>query len=47
MKDKLESLGIPVVYGVNIGHDTENLALYFGKTVKIDVNNDKATISYK
>ncbi|MBQ9100955.1 MAG: LD-carboxypeptidase [Paludibacteraceae bacterium] len=47
MKDKLESLGIPVVYGINIGHDTENLALYFGKTVKIDVNNDKATITYK
>lgn len=47
MKEKLESLGIPVLYGINMGHDSENLATYLGRTVRIDVKSDKSTITYK
>lgn len=47
IKEKLESLDIPVLYGINMGHDKENLATYFGRTVKLEVKSDKATITYK
>ncbi len=47
MVSHLESLGIPVLYGVTFGHDSENLATYLGREVVLDVNSKSATITYK
>ena len=47
MRDHLEDLGIPVLYGINIGHDSENLATYLGREVELVVDAKKATITYK
>lgn len=41
-----DDLNIPILYGINMGHDTKNLATYLGRTVKLTVSKDKATISY-
>lgn len=42
-----ESLGIPVMYGVNIGHDTENLSAYLGRNVKITVDSNASTLLFQ
>ena len=47
MKEKLGDLGIPVMYGLQSGHDTKNLPLYLGRTVKLTVNDKKATLTFK
>lgn len=45
--DKVRDLGIPVMYGLNVGHDVVNYAVCFGRTVTLDVNNDKATLTFE
>lgn len=47
MKDKLGDLNIPVMYGVSCGHDTKNLPLYLGRTVKLTVDDDNATLEFE
>lgn len=47
MKEHLGSLGIPVIYGMNIGHDSENLAVYLGRQVNIKVDSKNSTITFK
>lgn len=42
-----ESLSIPVMYGVNIGHDTENLSAYLGRNVKLTVDSNASTLSFQ
>ncbi len=42
-----ESLGIPVMYGVNIGHDTGNLSAYLGRNVKLTVDSNASTLSFQ
>jgi len=40
-------LNIPVMYGLNSGHDQPNIALYLGRNVELDVNDTSATITFK
>lgn len=47
MKEQLEPLGIPVLYGMNIGHDSENLAVYLGRQVSLEVGEKSATVTFK
>lgn len=47
IKGAFESLNIPVMYGVNIGHDTENLSTYLGRTVKLTVGSATSTLSFE
>ena len=47
VKEKTADLNIPVMYGVHAGHLTTNLALYMGRTVKMTVDDDNATIEYQ
>lgn len=42
-----DDLNIPIMYGVNIGHASKNLATYLGGNVVLDVNKQTATITYK
>lgn len=39
-------LNIPIIYGMNMGHEDKNLATYLGRTVNIDVSESTATITY-
>lgn len=41
-----DDLNIPIMYGINMGHGTKNLATYLGRTVHLDVNSSMATITY-
>lgn len=41
-----DDLNIPIIYGMNMGHEDKNLATYLGRTVSIDVNESTATITY-
>lgn len=41
-----DDLRVPIVYGAPIGHNTKNNAVYLGKTVKIKVDSETATIEY-
>ncbi|MBO4805406.1 MAG: LD-carboxypeptidase [Paludibacteraceae bacterium] len=47
IKEKVGDLGIPVMYGLQAGHATRNLSLYMGRDVKLEVGDDKATLSFK
>lgn len=47
IKEKVGDLSIPVMYGLKSGHDTKNLPLYFGRTVKLTVNDTNATLEFK
>lgn len=47
MKDNLGDLKIPVMYGLSSGHDTKNLPLYLGRTVKLSVDDKNATLTFK
>lgn len=47
MDRELSSLGIPVLYGANMGHDTKNLATYLGRKVKLEVGSTTSTITYQ
>ena len=41
-----DDLNIPIIYGMNMGHEDKNLATYLGRTVSIDVSESTATITY-
>lgn len=45
--DKVKDLGIPVMYGLQTGHDVTNYAVCLGRTVKLDVNNSTATLTFE
>lgn len=45
--DKVKDLGIPVMYGLNVGHGTENYAVYLGRKVSLKVGSDKATLTFE
>lgn len=47
IKEKIGDLKIPVMYGLQSGHDTKNLPLYLGRTVKLTVDETNATIEFK
>lgn len=47
IKKSVEPLGIPVLYGINIGHDSENLAVYLGRQIQLEVGPSKSTITFK
>lgn len=42
----VESLGIPVMYGVDSGHGNPNYPLYLGRPVKMEVTSSNATITF-
>ncbi len=44
---KVKDLGIPVMYGLNVGHGTENYAIYLGRRVSLKVGNDNATLTFE
>ena len=44
--DNVGDLGIPVVYGVPVGHGTLNLPLYFGRKIKLNVGTATSTILF-
>jgi len=46
IRDNVAGLGIPVMYGVQTGHGSPNLPLYFGRNVKLKVAVDKATVTF-
>lgn len=39
-------LGIPVMYGVDVGHDEPNYPLYFGRKVQLKVTPEKSTLTF-
>lgn len=41
-----DDLNIPIIYGMNMGHEDKNLATYLGRTISIDVSESTATITY-
>ncbi len=45
--EKVKDLGIPVMYGINVGHDVVNNAMRLGGTVTLDVNNTSATLTFE
>lgn len=45
--DKVKDLGIPVMYGINVGHDVANNAVCLGRTVKLTVDDNNATLSFE
>lgn len=47
MKEKFGDLRIPIMYGLKSGHDTKNLPLYLGRTVKLTVDDNNATLTFK
>ena len=47
IRDNVGDLGIPVMYGAQTGHGIPNLPLYFGRNVKLNVANDRSTISFE
>jgi muramoyltetrapeptide carboxypeptidase len=47
VRDRVADLKIPVMYGVQVGHDTENLSLYLGRKVKLTVDDSKSTLTYE
>ncbi len=46
MCSQLQSLGIPVLYGINIGHGDVNIATYLGRQVRLEVDDDESSITY-
>ena len=42
----VRDLAIPVMYGVSVGHGAPNFPLYLGRSVRLDVNNSTATITF-
>lgn len=44
--DHFGNLDIPIMYGAKMGHDTKNIATVLGRTVKLEVNSNTATITY-
>lgn len=46
-KEKFGDLGIPVMYGLESGHDTKNLPLYLGRPARLTVDDSKATLEFK
>jgi muramoyltetrapeptide carboxypeptidase len=44
---KVKDLKIPVMYGLNVGHDNTNYAVYMGRNVKLNVGKDNATLSFE
>jgi len=45
--EKVKDLNIPVMYGIESGHDNPNLPLYFGRTVTLNVTDETATLSFE
>ncbi len=45
--EKVRDLGIPVMYGVQAGHGSPNLPLYMGRPVKLEVNSEKAVLTFQ
>ena len=45
--EKVRDLNIPVMYGLQSGHDTRNLSLYLGRKVKLNVGGDLSTLSFE
>lgn len=46
VKDKFGDLDIPIMYGVNVGHDQPNNSICLGRTVNLSVGKDKAVLKY-
>lgn len=44
--EKVRDLGIPVMYGIPAGHGSPNLSLYLGRTVKLEVGEEKSVLTY-
>ncbi len=44
---KVKDLGIPVMYGLSVGHGSTNYAVYMGRKVKLNVDKDKATLTFE
>lgn len=42
-----DDLNVPIMYGMQIGHDTRNIATYLGRTVKLVVDEKSAEIIYE
>jgi len=47
ISEKVAGLNIPVMYGLQSGHDTRNLALYLGRNIKLEVGEEASTITFK
>lgn len=47
INETFESLNIPVMHGVNIGHDKENFSAYLGRNVKLTVGSNISTLSFQ
>lgn len=45
--EKVADLKIPVMYGLQSGHDTKNIPLYLGRKVKLTVDSEKATLEFQ
>ena len=44
--NNVRDLGIPVMYGVPVGHGSPNMPLYLGRTVRLEVGAATSTISF-
>lgn len=44
--DILKDCNIPVVFGFPAGHELENRALYFGRTIQLNVTKSKTRVSF-
>ncbi|MDC1472134.1 LD-carboxypeptidase, partial [Flavobacteriaceae bacterium] len=42
----LKDTNVPVVFGFPAGHELENRALYFGRTIQLNVTKSKTRISF-
>lgn len=42
----LKSLGIPVLYGMKVGHEVQNMSVYLGGKVKMVVGSGNSTIEF-
>lgn len=46
IKEKFADIDIPIMYGVNVGHDQPNNSICLGRTVKLTVDASKASLKY-
>jgi muramoyltetrapeptide carboxypeptidase len=44
--NQVKDLGIPVMYGVSVGHGSPNLPLYLGRKIQLDVGATTSTILF-
>lgn len=46
IEERFGDLHIPIMYGIHMGHATENLATYLGRNVRLEVDSNTANLYY-